>query len=637
MASFPALPDAHKPQDCYGNDRGEIYPSAYVDSSGLLHLRPFPVQNAVTPVPRLPYITQPSLLVPVVGTTRRTKKKPHSDADPPKASTGPQLTLTDIRRDRQVGRVFSWAPPKPEEDYTFPQDDSQRFEYVLQLLNGMIDVSKALDTPSEKTHFGKNWQIPARDGRLHFDIYHMARVCWDLLQIAENLHQHGLGSIPCYDEQQFEQAKTYGYMTFRNRMDTLTDLLYLSKHRCESLLVGQSEEMVVLLCKTKRDACIDNAVNNADRARAYEVGSKAWKVEKQEKKQKEKEKKENEKEAAKQSTKKVRKTADKKAATEKQRMDRPGSSRSRRTPTTTKAGKYDSTTATGGLKSSTNPTRSQVDPVLEAQDDSPARSIDGPSSQLPVYIGSGHEPFESRHQSGSHQPYRWSISEQPYPEVMDTWSQEPNYHGILDDVQDYTYASNASTYPDTMSASATYDLESRNMPKFDQNVLPSTYTEHLMTPIFDSGGNFRLNPQSFSPAEIDGVFDSVEDFNDATQWTDVDMLNSSQQSARPHAEQDMDYAPFPSLKETSNNTSNARYPPKASGKRNREQDDVNETLAKRSRYEQRAATSNDNALFDFIPHGEDFVVSAPEVQGAAMTQSMSTAQATSPNTPSPTL
>ncbi|KAI4646964.1 hypothetical protein J4E93_005188 [Alternaria ventricosa] len=164
-------------------------------------------------------------------------------------------------KDSMLNRYIEndWVPPA--NDSTIPTTDEDRAEHVAELLAAMKDVSACPDN-QDKDRFAKRL-TPGAKKAIYED--QMEKVCWQLVDTAEKLHVFGPKSFSIYDTTPLETMHKSRNLTFGERIDSLCELLRLSKSRCFSLLKGENLETTVGAAPDKITGTILNNGQNRNR------------------------------------------------------------------------------------------------------------------------------------------------------------------------------------------------------------------------------------------------------------------------------------------------------------------------------------------------------------------------------------
>lgn len=193
----------------------------------------------------------------------------HQDA-PVSSATRRRLRFANLAQaeaamaDRKV--EHNWTPPV--DDATLPETDSDRIEWVVELLNAMEDISVCNDKKDSDT-FKNRWANP------HTQFHNpqaMEKVCWKLLNIAERLHHAGPAVLEVYDSTAMKDVKKSRDLKFGNRMEAICQLLRHSKARCDKLMKGEGLDLAVGCPLQKLSLSIMNHGQNNKRQQYIEEG-----------------------------------------------------------------------------------------------------------------------------------------------------------------------------------------------------------------------------------------------------------------------------------------------------------------------------------------------------------------------------
>jgi hypothetical protein len=165
---------------------------------------------------------------------------------------------------------------RPVTDHTIPTNDLQRQQWVLLLLNAINNTTDVCD--AQGLVFQNRWYKPGVGPSTFYSAESKEILAWDILALVEALHREGGSALVAFNQQFWTQAKKEKHWTFSERMEKITELLAISKARCDKLLAGAGLQSVVSrpedLIKTTRS----NGVQNGKRQRILEVGRAAKKA-----------------------------------------------------------------------------------------------------------------------------------------------------------------------------------------------------------------------------------------------------------------------------------------------------------------------------------------------------------------------
>ncbi|KAI4660160.1 uncharacterized protein J4E79_005965 [Alternaria viburni] len=171
-------------------------------------------------------------------------------------------------KDSMLNRYIEndWVPPA--NDSTIPTTDEDRAGHVAELLAAMKDTSACPDN-QDKDRFAKRL-TPGAKKAIYED--QMEKVCWQLVDTAEKLHFFGPKSFSIYDTTPLQTMYKSRNLTFGERIDSLCELLRLSKGRCFSLLKGENLETTVGAAPDKITGTILNNEQNGNRQKYIAEG-----------------------------------------------------------------------------------------------------------------------------------------------------------------------------------------------------------------------------------------------------------------------------------------------------------------------------------------------------------------------------
>jgi hypothetical protein len=165
---------------------------------------------------------------------------------------------------------------RPVTDHTIPTNDLQRQQWVLLLLQAINNTTNVCD--AQGLVFQNRWYKPGVGPSTFYSAESKEILAWDILALVEALHREGGSVLVAFNQQFWTQAKKERHWTFSERMQKITELLAISKARCDKLLAGAGLQSVVSrpedLIKTTRS----NGVQNGKRQRILEAGRAAKKA-----------------------------------------------------------------------------------------------------------------------------------------------------------------------------------------------------------------------------------------------------------------------------------------------------------------------------------------------------------------------
>lgn len=181
-----------------------------------------------------------------------------------------QLQFSSLEEAIASAPVPDWRCVSP--DLSLPINDTERHQWVAQLLAAFNDTASCADRPTAA--FRRRWVIeppyyPPEDKEF---------VCWDILHLAESFHVDGPSAFISFKASFWKYAGRSQLWTFEERIQYVMELLRHSKARCDKLMFGRGLQRVVsnprlLLMHTK-----GNARQNRKRQVYLEAGRK-WKRE----------------------------------------------------------------------------------------------------------------------------------------------------------------------------------------------------------------------------------------------------------------------------------------------------------------------------------------------------------------------
>jgi hypothetical protein len=134
----------------------------------------------------------------------------------------------------------------PRNDPSLPSTEADRQEWVRRLVRAFLDISQYEDRPGPI--FRRRWFDPENSDEGYKDFYDrrsIEKMCWDIVDMAENLHRIGPKAFNCYDPGfQKTVAKTQS-LTFSNRMMKLIELFTKYKARCDKMFKSSVMETFV--------------------------------------------------------------------------------------------------------------------------------------------------------------------------------------------------------------------------------------------------------------------------------------------------------------------------------------------------------------------------------------------------------
>jgi hypothetical protein len=165
---------------------------------------------------------------------------------------------------------------RPATDHTIPTNDLQRQQWVLQLLRAINNTTNVCD--AQGLVFQNRWYKPGVGLSTFYSAESKEILAWDILALVEALHRKGGSALVAFNQQFWTQAKKEKHWTFSERMQKITELLAISKARCDKLLAGAGLQSVVSRPEDLIKTTKSNGVQNGKRQRILEVGRAAKKA-----------------------------------------------------------------------------------------------------------------------------------------------------------------------------------------------------------------------------------------------------------------------------------------------------------------------------------------------------------------------
>jgi hypothetical protein len=162
----------------------------------------------------------------------------------------------------QMNRKLTWRSPGSDVDRTVPQDDAQRSSYVHQFRTAMIEVGKTGP---------KLWKDKMAQGELS-EIGDIESVCWDLIDLAEQLHKDGPQTLSIFSLRTLRDAALSKNFTFAGRIDAMIGLVLSSKTWVDSLIKGEKHATFVACAAEKSKATVQHRKSNKHNKEVLEVG-----------------------------------------------------------------------------------------------------------------------------------------------------------------------------------------------------------------------------------------------------------------------------------------------------------------------------------------------------------------------------
>ncbi|CAE7030534.1 hypothetical protein HRS9139_04981 [Pyrenophora teres f. teres] len=164
----------------------------------------------------------------------------------------------------------------PTNDPTIPSTDQDRGSWVLELLDAMNNTIDVFDSPG--VAFTKRWYHPVTGPSAFYSDEAKEIVCWDIVDLAEQLHRIGPNVLHSFDKLFWDETNKTQAWTFQQRMQQIALLLKYSKGRCESLLANETLHAVVGYPSALLSAANNNAKCNRGRQAILEAGRVAKKL-----------------------------------------------------------------------------------------------------------------------------------------------------------------------------------------------------------------------------------------------------------------------------------------------------------------------------------------------------------------------
>ncbi|KAI4650601.1 hypothetical protein J4E93_002958 [Alternaria ventricosa] len=166
-----------------------------------------------------------------------------------------------------------WSPPF--NDDTLPTSDARRQQWVQRLLDAVNNVKYTQGNKGKD--FQKRWSDPVTGPSNYYLFLNKLILCWKIEDLVERLHRFGPSVLHSFDDNFWESAgRTRGW-TFQHRMNQITELLAVSKTRCDSLLGGSTLQNIVANPGERAVATRTQARQNAKRGKTLKVGRVAKK------------------------------------------------------------------------------------------------------------------------------------------------------------------------------------------------------------------------------------------------------------------------------------------------------------------------------------------------------------------------
>lgn len=189
------------------------------------------------------------------------------------------LQLPDLPpRQNHTGRDLKVNLVTP--DPTFPLSPAARAKHTATLVDSIRDCRIAQDKVTLTTNYWHVWLKQVHAGMYTYKEIDMERVCRKLVNIAEALHDHGLGATDIYCPETIKKAMAAQPMKFADRIEKLATLMRKTKARCNDFMLGNTLEDTVALIDLKVSDQKSNSANNYLRSLRVEEANKFFQVSK---------------------------------------------------------------------------------------------------------------------------------------------------------------------------------------------------------------------------------------------------------------------------------------------------------------------------------------------------------------------
>ncbi|KAF1837162.1 hypothetical protein BDW02DRAFT_492154 [Decorospora gaudefroyi] len=162
---------------------------------------------------------------------------------PPAGTTqdkAPPLTPTSVPRSQsyELTSTVSQSWSFPETDASIPQNSAAYAVYLRQLTDAFSDTTTCVDSKQDASFIAKwsgltNFPTPAM----------IETTCRSLLSVAITLHRQGPNALHVFDASKMKNVHATRKLSFAERIESVCELLRLSKARCETLLGGDGLHM----------------------------------------------------------------------------------------------------------------------------------------------------------------------------------------------------------------------------------------------------------------------------------------------------------------------------------------------------------------------------------------------------------
>ncbi|KAH6639186.1 hypothetical protein C7974DRAFT_276376, partial [Boeremia exigua] len=165
----------------------------------------------------------------------------------------------------------SWSPPS--NDITIPSDRQDAIKHVQKVLRAMASTKKAVD--SRKDNSFKSRYAKKKMGETVYDPVKMTIRCWDIINLAIDLHNKGPSVLHCFDSQYASNFASTRKWTFQQRIDAIVHLFETRKSRCDVAIKGENLYTVVGNPDKLNRTSIQNGVSNTIKAGEIKRGKEA--------------------------------------------------------------------------------------------------------------------------------------------------------------------------------------------------------------------------------------------------------------------------------------------------------------------------------------------------------------------------
>jgi hypothetical protein len=155
--------------------------------------------------------------------------------------------------------VPDWSAP--DDDPTLPTTQEERQEWVRELVRAFLDISQVQD--KQGPTFKNRWYDqghPELGYKNYYDRKAIEKICWDIVDMTENLHRIGLKAFSCYDPAFQKLVAKTQELTFEDRMQKMIYLFSRYKARCDKIFKGSVLETYI----ADPDTMLHTAESNRD-------------------------------------------------------------------------------------------------------------------------------------------------------------------------------------------------------------------------------------------------------------------------------------------------------------------------------------------------------------------------------------